>query len=64
MLENIKNYFIGARKEFKAITWPSTAETRQLTTIVIALAVAFAFFLGVFDYLFTYLLEQLVFTLI
>ena len=57
MVNKIKNYFLGARKEFKAITWPTKAETRQLTAVVIALSLIFAAYLGVFDYLFSYLLK-------
>lgn len=58
MVARIQAYFAGARSEFKAIKWPTFIETRQLTLIVIGLSLALAVFLGIFDYIFTYLLGQ------
>lgn len=52
----IKEYFKGARKEFRAIKWPTISETRHLTVVVLGLSVFLAIFLGVFDYVFTYIL--------
>jgi len=54
MFDRIKAYFAGAKQEFRAITWPTFIETRQLTFIVIGLSLLLAVFLGAFDYLFTY----------
>ena len=59
MFERLKAYFAGARQEFRAITWPTFIETRQLTIIVIAVSLLLAIFLGIFDYIFTYGLGQL-----
>ena len=56
MLAKLQAYLAGARQEFKAIKWPTFVETRQLTIIVIGLSLLLAAFLGVFDYLFTYIL--------
>lgn len=58
MFGRLKAYFVGARGEFKAITWPTFIETRQLTVIVIVISLLLAAFLGVFDYAFTYILGQ------
>jgi len=60
MFKKAKNYFVGARKEFKSITWPNWSVTRQLTAVVIGISLGFAFFLGVFDYMFSYLLQLFV----
>ena len=60
MINGIKDYFIGARKEFRAITWPTLTETRQLTMIVLGLSIGFAAFLGLADYLFLHILETFV----
>lgn len=57
MFSRLKTYLSGAKKEFKAISWPTSLETRQLTLIVIGLSLVFAAFLGAFDYLFTYILK-------
>lgn len=59
-MNKIKEYFKGAKKEFKAIKWPTIAETRQLTIVVLGLSVFFAIFLGVFDYAFTYILGLII----
>jgi preprotein translocase SecE subunit len=56
MFDRIKAYFVGAKQEFRTITWPTPLETRSLTIIVIGLSLLLSIFLGAFDYLFTYLL--------
>ena len=56
MFSKVKAYFAGARQEFKHIQWPSAKTTRQLTLVVIAFSLIVAAFLGLFDYLFTYIL--------
>ena len=58
MFGRLRAYFSGARIEFRAIKWPTFIETRQLTVIVIAISLLLAAFLGVFDYIFTYILGQ------
>lgn len=56
MFGKIKAYFAGARQEFKHIQWPTPKVTRQLTVIVIVFSLVVAAYLGLFDYLFTYVL--------
>lgn len=60
MFASIKNYLAGTQQEFKLIKWPTWAETRNLTLVVVGMSILFAVFLGVFDYLFTYLLGALI----
>jgi len=60
MFAKIKAYFAGTQQEFKLIKWPTFADTRQLSLVVIGLSIALALFLGVFDYLFTYGLGKLI----
>ena len=57
MFQKIKTFFVESRAEFKRINWPTFAETRKLTLIVIGLSLAVAVFLGFLDYLFAYLLN-------
>ncbi len=59
-MNKIAAYFAGAQQEFKLIKWPTFAETRKLTIVVIALSVLLAVFLGIFDYLFTWGLTRLI----
>ncbi|PIT92944.1 MAG: preprotein translocase subunit SecE [Candidatus Harrisonbacteria bacterium CG10_big_fil_rev_8_21_14_0_10_38_8] len=60
MLEKIQKYFQGAQHELKAVKWPTSAETKKLTFIVIVMSLAVAAFLGAFDYGFTYLLKEII----
>lgn len=55
------NYFKEVRSELRHVTWPSTRQTAVFTVIVIILAIGTAYFLGVFDFIFTRLLDILVF---
>jgi len=52
MLEKVKLFFQESRRELSRVNWPTREETLRLTGVVIALSVAIAAFLGVFDYLF------------
>lgn len=60
MFRSIKVFLQEARQELKKVNWPSRNETMRLTTVVIIISLLFAFFLGVFDYIFIYLLNLLV----
>jgi preprotein translocase SecE subunit len=60
MLARIKEYLAGTQQEFKLIKWPTWAETRELTLVVIAMSILVAVFLGAFDYLFTFGLGSLI----
>lgn len=60
MLQKIKTFFKEASQEVKQVNWPTIKETRQLTVTIIGLSLAVAFFLGILDFIFTYLLEKVV----
>lgn len=60
MFAKFKAYLAGTQQEFKLIKWPTWAETRQLTIVVIGLSIVVAVFLGIFDYLFTTGLGQII----
>jgi len=57
MFEKLKLFFAESKVEFKRINWPSFSETRKLTFMVIGFSLGIAVFLGVWDFVFTYLLE-------
>lgn len=57
MVQRLKQFLQESRQEFKRVNWPTFAETRRLTLIVIGLSVAFSLFLGVLDFAFTSLLR-------
>ena len=44
--------------ELRKVVWPSRQETRNLTTVVVILAIAVGVFLGVIDFAFSKLIEN------
>ncbi len=48
----IIKYFNATRAELRKVAWPTRDETKNLTTIIVAVTVAMAVFLGTLDYIF------------
>ncbi len=48
----ILKYFKATRAELRKVIWPTRQEARTLTTIIVAVTVAMAVFLGLLDYIF------------
>lgn len=57
MTIRLKNFWESAKQEFRRVNWPNWNETRSLTLVVIVFSVGTALFLGVLDFVFTYLLQ-------
>ncbi len=60
MFEKIRAFLQEAHQELKRVDWPTKNETTRLTAVVIILSLAVALFLGVLDFIFTYLLKLLI----
>ncbi|OGG43884.1 preprotein translocase subunit SecE [Candidatus Jorgensenbacteria bacterium RIFCSPLOWO2_12_FULL_42_11] len=58
MFTKIKNFLQEARQEFKRINWPTRQETIRYTVFVFGFSAAMAFFLGLLDFAFLYLLKK------
>ncbi|TSC68196.1 MAG: hypothetical protein G01um101472_104 [Parcubacteria group bacterium Gr01-1014_72] len=56
----ISEYIKETRGELKHVSWPTRRQTLLYTAVVIAVSIAVAAFLGVFDYLFSLLLKQII----
>ncbi len=56
----IEDYLKETRSEMKHVNWPTRKQSIAFTAIVIGITIAFAIFLGVFDYLFTLILGSLI----
>jgi preprotein translocase subunit SecE len=56
----ILNYIKDVRAELKHVTWPSRTQTIISTVIVIVVSVGVAVYLGLFDYLFSFILKQII----
>ena len=58
-IARIQDFFREVLLEFKRVTWPSRAELVNSTTVVIAVTVVLAFFLGAVDIGLTKLVERI-----
>ena len=56
----VTKYFREVRGELKKVTWPTPQESRRLTAIVVAVTIAFAIFLWVWDTIFSRLVQELI----
>lgn len=56
----IQDYFRGAIAEMKKVVWPTKKQTVQYSIIVIAISLGVAGFFSVLDYIFSYLLDQII----
>ena len=56
----VLKYFREVRGELRKVTWPTPAESRRLTMIVVAVSLAFAVFLWVWDAIFSRIIQELI----
>jgi preprotein translocase subunit SecE len=56
----IINYLKDVRAELKHVTWPTRSQTILYTVVVVLVSVGVAVYLGLFDYLFSTLLKQII----
>lgn len=59
-MSKIVEYLKETRAELKHVIWPSRRQTFFYTLIVILLSVVVAYYLGLFDYLFSILLGRII----
>jgi len=58
VFKKFKFYITESYREFRRVNWPTRSEIIRLTLIVVILSIGVAFFLGILDLGFTYLLER------
>jgi preprotein translocase subunit SecE len=51
--------FREVRAEMKKVVWPTREETARLTSVVVAVSAVASVILALFDFVFTFLLQQL-----
>lgn len=56
----IIDYFRETKGELKHVSWPTKTQTTAFTVIVIIVSFAVAYFLGFFDFGFSYLIKQFI----
>jgi preprotein translocase subunit SecE len=59
-MSRIGNYFRDTVSEMKHVTWPTQQQAFVYTALVIVICAIAAVFLGVFDYLFTQVLNMVI----
>ena len=60
MANRVSNYIKESIEELKKVSWPTAAQTRNYTVLVIGVSLAVALFLGTLDFAFTWGLEKLI----
>jgi preprotein translocase subunit SecE len=59
-MSKLSNYISETKEEMKHVTWPTKKQTLLFTILVIAISVAVAAYLGLFDYLFSFGLKSII----
>ncbi|MEO8637966.1 MAG: preprotein translocase subunit SecE [Candidatus Taylorbacteria bacterium] len=57
---NLSNYIKETRVEMKHVSWPTKKQAILYTIFVIIISLGVGVLLGLFDYLFTLLLKQII----
>ena len=60
MFNRIVAFLKEARIELKKVTWPTRSQTLRYTVAVITMSLSVAAFLGGLDFIFTYIMNNLV----
>lgn len=59
-MSKITEYLKDTKAELKHVIWPTRSQTFFYTAIVIILSVVIAYYLGVFDFIFSLFLQRII----
>jgi preprotein translocase subunit SecE len=59
-MSKITEYLKDTKAELKHVIWPGRNQTFYYTLIVIVLSVVVAYYLGIFDFLFSKILQKII----
>ncbi|MFA6340632.1 MAG: preprotein translocase subunit SecE [Candidatus Paceibacterota bacterium] len=59
-MSKISNYLSETKEEMKHVSWPTKKQTMTFTILVIAISIFVAAYLGLFDYIFSIGLKNLI----
>ena len=59
-MSKITEYFKETKTELKHVIWPNRKQTIYYTLIVIVLSVIVAYYLGIFDFIFSQGLQKII----
>ncbi|MBI3888259.1 preprotein translocase subunit SecE [Candidatus Nomurabacteria bacterium] len=60
MGSKITEYFKETKTELKHVIWPTRNQTLYYTLIVIVLSVVVAYYLGIWDFIFSQVLQKII----
>ena len=59
-MSKITEYFKETKAELKHVIWPTRQQTFYYTLIVIILSIIIAYYLGIFDFIFSQVLQKII----
>jgi preprotein translocase subunit SecE len=59
-MSRISDYIKDTKGELKHVSWPSRNQTFMFTVLIIAVSIIVSAYLGLFDYLFSLALKQVI----
>lgn len=59
-MSKLSNYILETRGEMKHVSWPTKKQTFMFTVLVIFLSIIISAYLGLFDYLFSLGLKNII----
>ncbi len=59
-MSRFTNYLRDTKGELAHVNWPTRSQTIAFTILVIVISIAVAYFLGAFDFLFSYIISHYV----
>ena len=59
-MSKIKEYLEETKTELKHVIWPSKNQTLYYTLAVVVLSVVIAYYLGIFDFIFSQVLQKII----
>ncbi len=57
---SLTEYLKETRSEMKHVSWPTRRQIVAYTSVVIVVSIITSFFLGFFDFIFSFLLDRLI----
>ena len=59
-MSKITEYFQETKTELKHVIWPTKEQTFYYTAIVVVLSIVIAYYLGIFDFIFSQVLQKII----
>jgi len=59
-MSKITEYFKETKTELKHVIWPSRRQTFYYTLIVVLLSIIVAYYLGIWDFIFSQVLQKII----